>query len=284
MSTRSYLILDLVRSKVLDLNPTESILASCFYGLLAQNPMTYNGMNYYRCDYKNISSYCSILPDKVDTLRRIYKRLENIGLITTIKIDSHIFFTPSDMLRDWGSNYESADAEKNPLNAEKNPADAEKNPLNAEKNPLSPYYNNINKYNQGIEKSEEEEKETFSLGRSLGLEPKSISVDSRVFSKVDKLLSDIVFPFDEDGFKRKFFILCCMPKWRNKTVHAIQMQLNKLKNYDVRYVLELIDASIMNEWQGLVYSDTDKKYNEWLRKSKFGGSDEIKKAVEYLEY
>lgn len=260
--------MDLVRSKVLDLNPTESILASCFYGLLAQNPMTYNGMNYYRCDYKNISCYCSILPDKVDTLRRLYKRLENIGLITTIKIDNHIFFTPSEMLREWGANYESAEAEKNPLNAEKNPH--------------PPYYNNINNYNQGLEKEKKEEKETFSLGRSLGLDPKAISVDSRVFSRIDKLLSDIVFPFEDDEFKRKFFILCCMPKWRNKTVHAIQMQLKKIQEYDIRYVIELIDNSIMNEWQGLVYSDTEKRYKEWLKKSRFSGNDEMKDALEYL--
>ncbi len=144
-------------------------------------------------------------------------------------------------------------------------------------------HNNINNNLDNNAREEEEEKETFSLGRSLGLDPKSISVDSRVFSKVEKLLSHIVFPFEDDEFKRKFFILCCMPKWRNKTVHAIQMQLTKLQKYDMRYVLELIDASIMNEWQGLIYSDTDKKYNEWLKKSKFSGNDDMKDALEYLK-
>ena len=156
MNERSYLILDLVRSNILDLNPTESILASCLFGLLAQNPIQYAGKPYYMADYKNVSVYCPILPNKVDTLRRLYKNLENLGLIELIKIDNHVCFTPSQMLRDWGTVYKSVEAEKNPqiaefnpvftgknpVEAEKNPVEAEKNPVEAEKNP--PYINIIN--------------------------------------------------------------------------------------------------------------------------------------------
>ena len=154
MNERSYLILDLVRSKVLDLNQTESILASCLFGLLAQNPIQYAGKSYYMADYRNVSVYCPILPNKVDTLRRLYKNLEKVGLIQLIKIDNHVYFTPSQMLRDWGTVYKSVEAEKNPqtgiksVRAEKNTVEAEKNPQIAEKNP--PYNNinnNINNYN-----------------------------------------------------------------------------------------------------------------------------------------
>ena len=154
MSERSYLILDLVRSKVLGLNQTESILASCLFGLLAQNPIQYAGKSYYMADYKNVSVYCPILPNKVDTLRRLYKSLEKVGLIQLIKLDNHVFFTPSQMLRDWGTVYKSDVAENNPqtglksVEAEKNTVEAENNPQIAEKNP--PYnniINNINNYN-----------------------------------------------------------------------------------------------------------------------------------------
>lgn len=142
MNERSYLILDLVRSNILDLNPTESILASCLFGLLAQNPIQYAGKPYYMADYKNVSVYCPILPNKVDTLRRLYKNLENLGLIELIKIDNHVCFTPSQMLRDWGTVYKSVEAEKNPQIAEINPVFTEINPVEAEKNP--PYINIIN--------------------------------------------------------------------------------------------------------------------------------------------
>ena len=155
MNERSYLILDLVRSKVLNLNQTESILASCLFGLLAQNPLQYAGKSYYMADYKNVSVYCPILPNKVDTLRRLYKNLEKVGLIQLIKIDNHVYFTPSQMLRDWGTVYKSVEAEKIPqtglksVDAEKNTMKAEKIPVEAEKNPpyINNIINNINNYN-----------------------------------------------------------------------------------------------------------------------------------------
>lgn len=141
--------MDLVRSKQLELNPTESILVSALYGLLAQNPIQYYGLPYYMADYDFIKKYCPILPEKTDTLRRLYKRLENIGLIKVIKIDKHICFTPSQMLRDWGLACESDFAEKNPQNTEINPQ-------KAEKNPIIPYISNIKDY-KGLNKDSENE-------------------------------------------------------------------------------------------------------------------------------
>ena len=151
MKERCYLVLDLVRSKVLDLNPTESILASCLFGLLAKNPIQYDGNSYYMADYKYVACYCSVLPNKVDTLRRIYKRLENIGLIETIKIDNHVYFTPSQMLRDWGTVYECVEAEKNSVEAEKNPVEAEKNSVEAEKNPVEAGKNSVEAEKNSVE-------------------------------------------------------------------------------------------------------------------------------------
>ena len=56
-----------------------------------------------------------------------------------------------------------------------------------------------------------------------------------------------------------------MPNWRTKTIHAVQMQLNKLAKYDLEYINQLIDNSIMNGWQGLVYKDTDEQYERWKK-------------------
>ena len=56
-----------------------------------------------------------------------------------------------------------------------------------------------------------------------------------------------------------------MPKWRSKTFHAIQMQLSKLAKYDLEFVNQLLDNSIMNGWQGLIYKDTDEQYEKWKR-------------------
>lgn len=256
---KAYLILDLLRCSALNLNSTESILASCLSGLIKKKSIQYNDKDYYLADYKYIINYCSIIPDKVDTLRRMYKKFESIGLIQVIKINGHVYFNPSDTLRNWGDVFEDEKirtTEKNPQEAEIFPFNAEKNPQEAEKKPH--LYNNIN--NNII--TEEKKK---SLLLELDITPEGIKVDKKVCDKINKLLLDVTFPFDDKATKRKFFILCCMPNWRTKTIHAVQMQLSKLAKYDLGFINQLIDNSIMNGWQGLVYKDTDEQYERWKK-------------------
>ena len=296
MNERSYLILDLVRSRVLDLNPTESILASCFFGLLAQNPIQYAGKPYYMADYKNVSVYCPILPNKVDTLRRLYKNLENLGLIQIIKIDNHVCFTPSQMLRDWGTVYKSVEAEKNPVEAEKNPVEAEKNP---------PYINNINNnINNTIKKDAKASKEnpdgfsqadfsneekTVKASIVYGFTPELLDVRKQVIDKVDNYFAKLVFPFDSDEFKRNFYILMCQPKWRTsqKSFSAIQANLNGLSKYPEEFALILIKESISKGWAALEYDSTPEKYEKWEKmkrsvKTEQQSSKEIADMMKYL--
>ena len=289
MNERSYLILDLVRSRVLDLNPTESILASCFFGLLAQNPIQYAGKPYYMADYKNVSVYCPILPNKVDTLRRLYKNLENLGLIQIIKIDNHVCFTPSQMLRDWGTVYKSVEAEKNPVEAEKNP----------------PYINNINNnINNTIKKDAKASKEnpsgfsqadfsneekTVKASIVYGFTPELLDVRKQVIDKVDNYFAKLVFPFDSDEFKRNFYILMCQPKWRTsqKSFSAIQANLNGLSKYPEEFALILIKESISKGWAALEYDSTPEKYEKWEKmkrsvKTEQQSSKEIADMMKYL--
>lgn len=303
MNERSYLILDLVRSRVLDLNPTESILASCFFGLLAQNPIQYAGKPYYMADYKNISVYCPILPNKVDTLRRLYKNLENLGLIQIIKIDNHVCFTPSQMLRDWGTVYKSVEAEKNSVEAEKNSVEAEKNPVEAEKNP--PYINNINNnINNNIKKDAKASKEnpdgfsqdnfsneekTVKASIVYGFTPELLDVRKQVIDKVDNYFAKLVFPFDSDEFKRNFYILMCQPKWRTsqKSFSAIQANLNGLSKYPEEFAMILIKESISKGWAALEYDSTPEKYEKWEKmkrsvKTEQQSSKEIADMMKYL--
>ena len=310
MKERCYLVLDLVRSKVLDLNPTESILASCLFGLLTKNPIQYDGNSYYMADYKYVACYCSVLPNKVDTLRRIYKRLENIGLIETIKIDNHVYFTPSQMLRDWGTVYECVEAEKNPVEAEKNPVEAGKNPVEAEKNPVEaeknpPYINNINNYNNNSIKKDAKaskenpdgfsqadfsnEEKTVKASIVYGFTPELLDVRKQVIDKVDNYFAKLVFPFDSDEFKRNFYILMCQPKWRTsqKSFSAIQANLNGLSKYPEEFALILIKESISKGWAALEYDSTPEKYEKWEKmkrsvKTEQQSSKEIADMMKYL--
>ena len=316
MKERCYLVLDLVRSKVLDLNPTESILASCLFGLLTKNPIQYDGNSYYMADYKYVACYCSVLPNKVDTLRRIYKRLEDIGLIETIKIDNHVYFTPSQMLRDWGTVYECVEAEKNPVEAGKNPVEAgkksveaeknsveaEKNPVEAEKNP--PYINNINNYNNNSIKKDakaskenpdgfsqadffnEEKKNKASI--QFGLTPELLDVRKSIIDKVDNYFAKLVFPFDSDEFKRNFYILMCQPKWRTsqKSFSAIQANLNGLSKYPEEFAMILIKESISKGWAALEYDSTPEKYEKWekMKRSVKTEQQSIKEIADMMKY
>ena len=296
MKERCYLVLDLVRSKVLDLNPTESILASCLFGLLAKNPIQYDGNSYYMADYKYVACYCSVLPNKADTLRRIYKRLENIGLIKTIKIDNHVYFTPSQMLRDWGTVYECVEAEKNSVEAEKNPVEAEKNP---------PYINNINNYNNNSIKKEtnvsKENPDGFSQASyssegkkvkasiQFGLTPELLDVRKSIIDKVDNYFEKLVFPFDSEDFKRNAYILMCQPKWRTsqKSFSAIQANLNGLSKYPEEFAQILIKESISKGWAALEYDSTTEKYEKWEKmkrsvKTEQQSSKEIADMMKYL--
>lgn len=297
MGERCYLILDLVRSKVLDLNPTESILASCLFGLLAKNPIQYDGKSYYMADYKYVACYCSVLPNNVDTLRRIYKRLENIGLIETIKIDNHVYFTPSQMLRDWGTVYECVEAGKKSVEAEKNPLKREKNP---------PYINNINNYNNNnsIKKDAKASKEnpdgfsqadflneekTVKASVKFGFTPDALDVRKQVIEKVDNYFDKLVFPFESEDFKRNFYILMCQPKWRTsqKSFSAIQANLNGLSKYPEEFALILIKESISKGWAALEYDSTPEKYEKWEKmkrsvKTEQQSSKEIADMMKYL--
>lgn len=268
MSKMYFIVVDLIRSEKYGLNATESNLCSVFNFLLTRKSMNVDGEEYYMADYDYVSSLCHLLPDKKDTLQRLYKRIENVGLVKIMKIGSHLYINPSDDMRDWGNqfdNIKSDTTEKNPNDTEKKPNCTEKNPNCTEKNPSPILYNIYNKQDYNKQEEKEKDKDLFSLANEISISAKEISVDTRVFKKVDNLLSGVVFPYDNIEFKKKFFILCCMPKWRTKTIHAIQMQLNKLKDYELDFVMEMIDNSIMNEWQGIVYQDTQKRYQEWLR-------------------
>ena len=302
MGKMYFLIVDLIRSEKYGLNSTESNLCSVLNFLISRKPTNVNGQEFYLADYDYVANLCHLLPEKKDTLQRLYKKIENAGLIKTMKIDKHLYFTPSDDLRDWGNqfdNIESAHPEKNPSDTEKNPSDTEKNP--------SLYIGIDKEEDKEIDKNDDKEsgaKTDFSpaslqstkikFSRENGLTPADLNVKESTIDKIDAAFEQLIFPIDDVEVKRLFFILCCSPKWRGKTVHALQMSLNKTQNYDRDFTIKLIEDSIAGGWQGLVFENTDRKYQDYLKAKKGGISwgggttftkmsdEERKEALEYL--
>ena len=53
------------------------------------------------------------------------------------------------------------------------------------------------------------------------------------------------------------------PKWRKKTVTALQKSLNQLVPYPVEFAIELMNDAIAGGYQGVVFPDTPERFRKW---------------------
>jgi hypothetical protein len=120
---RQYLIVDIVRSGLLGLNMTQSALLAYLYTRLAMTeaPVQLGPDYYYLCDEQPAIDAVPMLPRKRDTVRRLIKEFETLGVLRLTTIGEHLYFTPAPILRSWGYDYNpeedvtfSALSEKNP--------------------------------------------------------------------------------------------------------------------------------------------------------------------------
>ena len=73
----------------------------------------------------------------------------------------------------------------------------------------------------------------------------------------------LVLPFQSDRFIEAWNTLLLQPKWKNKTNKALQLSLNKLSKYDEAFAIQLIEMTIERGWVGVVFDDTDERYQQW---------------------
>lgn len=70
-------------------------------------------------------------------------------------------------------------------------------------------------------------------------------------------------PFSSQKFIDTWNALCEEKEWKKKTRNALQLALNKLAKYHEDFAIELIEKTIAGGWKGVVFDDTDAKYQEW---------------------
>ena len=116
-----------------------------------------------------------------------------------------------------------------------------------------------------------------------GVTPQQIGVTRKTYDTVAKKMQGLTFPFDDAEFRKKFFILACSPKWQKKTLAALQMNLNKLSQYELEFASELIDKSIAGGWQGVVFSNTPEEYTKW-KQSRTTGQMSDKEFNDMMRY
>ena len=82
----------------------------------------------------------------------------------------------------------------------------------------------------------------------------------------------LVFPYNSEKFMFLWNELVKMPKWRKKPFSAMQLTLHKLSEFDEEFVIELIENAITGNYQGIIFSNTKEKY-EQFKQQKYGGEN-----------
>lgn len=63
--------------------------------------------------------------------------------------------------------------------------------------------------------------------------------------------------------KAQWMELCEIKKWKGKEVKTLEASLKRLMKFDEAFASELISNSLSNGYQGVVFPDTQQKYEAW---------------------
>ena len=75
---------------------------------------------------------------------------------------------------------------------------------------------------------------------------------------------DLTLPYPDNAeFVNTWNELRQQPKWRRKTVTALQKSLSQLGPYPVEFVIELMNDAIAGGYQGVVFADTPERFRKW---------------------
>ena len=80
-------------------------------------------------------------------------------------------------------------------------------------------------------------------------------------------------PFNDPVFVDTWNELKIQPKWKHKSIHALQMALNQLSVYHVSFAVQLMQNAIAGNYQGVVFENTPERYKRWLQTSTEAGQD-----------
>lgn len=70
-------------------------------------------------------------------------------------------------------------------------------------------------------------------------------------------------PFASEDFRETWQILLQQPKWKKKSLNAIKLSAKKLKKYDEAFAKYIAELAIANDWQGVIFPDTEERYCKW---------------------
>lgn len=100
-------------------------------------------------------------------------------------------------------------------------------------------------------------------GGSAEIAPNNKDIDNKSITKGKAPSAPLILPFSSERFRQTWEMLCEEKEWKKKTQNALRMTLKKLGKYDEDFAVELMERAIEKGWKGVVFEDTDAKYQEW---------------------
>ena len=115
--------------------------------------------------------------------------------------------------------------------------------------------------------ADEQQMNTYNKDNNIKKDNKDKKVNKENVEK-----QKLVFPYQSEKFMLLWNELVKMPKWRKKPFSALQLTLHKLSEFDEDFVIELIENAITGNYQGIVFSNTKEKYEQFKQKN-YGGEN-----------
>lgn len=287
-------------------------LAACMTLPTWTNTITVDGIVWYQySETKMVDDF----PLLFSIPKRVYKNIKELadrGFIELSSFGKTKYLRFTEKCKTWNRSETGFNQSKNGLQdyniniqqSENGLNNSPKTDFNQSENGLQDYNTNNNNINNTIKKEAKASKEnpngfsqdnfsneekTVKASIVYGFTPELLGVRKQVIDKIDNYFAKLVFPFDSDEFKRNFYILMCQPKWRTsqKSLSAIQANLNGLSKYPEEFALILIKESISKGWAALEYDSTPEKYEKWEKmkrsvKTEQQSSKEIADMMKYL--
>lgn len=77
-------------------------------------------------------------------------------------------------------------------------------------------------------------------------------------------MDELSFPHTSEKFIKTWDLWMSQPKQLKKPVSAHQLNLDKLGKYDEEFAIELLELAVANNYQGVVFINTNRHYQMWL--------------------
>lgn len=84
------------------------------------------------------------------------------------------------------------------------------------------------------------------------------------------------YPYRSERFMEVWHLLRQTPRWKKKAGYALQLSLDKLGRFEEEFAVEQMERAVECGWVGVVFSNTDGKYREWLD-MKYGNNRKLSK-------